>query len=428
MKKHIIKNFDELTVSQLRMDALNILESGYIAIKTEKVIMSQVRVEDNIIYICEEKIDLSKYERIFFVGIGKCAADAGEVFENILGERITDGIVIDVRGVKLDRIKSIVGTHPFPSRANVEAALSIEKMLEDTTENDLIITIVSGGGSALLCLPNEIKCETLVNITKALMKKGADIKEINTVRKHLSLVQGGQFAKSAYPAKIVSLIFSDVPGNDISTIASGPTVMDKTTKKDTEKILAKYDILTICKFPDCDILETPKDEKYFEKVSNILLLTNENALIAMKEKAQELGYLSTIVDTKIQGEAREVGKKIALDGKVGSCLIYGGETTVTVSGNGTGGRNQELVLGALACIKKEEVVVAAASDGWDNSPSAGAIGDIKLFEESKRAGLNINEFLNDNNSYEFFREINGSIKIGRVGSNVSDLYFTLTKK
>ncbi len=427
MNEHVIRNFDELAKTPLRRDALEILETGYNAISTKKVIMSQVKVENSILSIGDKKIKLNEYKRIFFVGIGKCSADAGEVFEDLLGDRISDGVVIDIRGVELKRIRSRIGTHPFPSEANVEAAQSVKEMLETATELDLVITVISGGGSALLCLPHDMKCEMLTKITKTLMKKGVNIKELNIVRKHLSLIQGGQFAKIAYPAKIVSLIFSDVPGNDIGTIASGPTIMDVTTKEDAERILLKYNILTDCKLPNCDVLETPKEEKYFEKVDNILLLTNETALSAMKDKAKELGYGATIVDAQIQGEAREIGKKLALGGKQGTCLLYGGETTVTVSGDGVGGRNQELVLGALPFVKDGEVVVASASDGWDNSPAAGAIGDVELLEKSREIGLNVDGFLESNDSYEFFKKTNGGLDVGRTGSNVSDLYFTLMK-
>lgn len=428
MNEHKIKNFDELAITPLRKDALGILEAGYGAISTENVIRTQVKIEEDILFVKDKKINLSDYERIFFVGIGKCAADAGVVFEDILGGRITDGIVIDVRGVELKRIRSRVGTHPLPSEVNVEAAKSIKEMLEGATERDLVIALISGGGSALLCLPHDIKCEVLAKITKELMKKGANIEEMNTVRKHLSLIQGGQFAQIAYPAKIISLIFSDVPGDDIATIASGPTVLDTTTKKDAQDVLSKYGVSTDCDLPDCEIIETPKDKKYFENVENVLLLTNETALYAMKEKALELGYVAQIVDTKLQGEARDVGRVLAQNSAPGVCMLYGGETTVTVKGGGSGGRNQELVLGALSCLKKNSIIVAAASDGWDNSPAAGAIGDELVLEKSKEAGLSPEDFLNDNNSYEFFKKVGGAIDTGKTGSNVSDLYFTLSRK
>lgn len=427
MSESVIKNTKELATTPFRKDALDILEEGYRAINTEKVITSQIKVKDGHLVVKGRDIDLNSYERVFFIGIGKCAASAAVVFENILGKNLSDGITIDVRGVKLQKIKSKIGTHPFPSKENIIATQSIKKMIEGATENDLIISVISGGGSALLCLPHEIQCNILIDITKALMKKGADIEELNTVRKHLSLIQGGQFAQLAYPAEVVSFIFSDVPGNNIGNIASGPTVLDITTKKDAEKILVKYNILTTCSLPNCEVVETPKEEKYFEKVDNILLLTNNNALFAMKEKAEILGYRAIIVDDKIEGEASTIGKFIAVQAKEKTCLLYGGETTVVVKNRGKGGRNQELVLGALPEIKEDSIIVAAASDGWDNSDVAGAIGDKALLESAEKAGLSTVDFLEKNNSYKFFETIGGHIKTGRLGSNVSDLYFTLSK-
>jgi len=428
MVNKVIKNIDKLATTSLRKDALDILEAGYQAINTEKVITSSIKVESGHLFVEDHDINLNDYERVFFVGIGKCAADAAVVLESMIGDYITAGIVIDVRGVSLQKIKSHIGTHPLPSKANVVVTQSIKEMLEEATERDLVLTVISGGGSALLCLPNDIKCEMLIDITKMLMHKGATIEELNTVRKHLSLIQGGQFAKLAYPAKVTSFIFSDVPGNDIGTIASGPTVFDITTKENAKRILEKYDILNTCKLPDCDVLETPKEEKYFTKVSNILLLTNKTALFAMKNKAEELGYRSLIAYDKVEGEANIIGQLIATQAKQGTCLLYGGETTVIVKSNeGKGGRNQELVLGALPHLKEDIVIVAAASDGWDNSDMAGSIGDKALFQKAKEKSLDIKDYLNKNNSYDFYKNLGGHIETGRTGSNISDLYFTLTK-
>jgi hydroxypyruvate reductase/glycerate 2-kinase len=427
MRSHIIKNFKELAVTPLHKDALKILEVGYEAISTEKVILSKIKVEKGHLLINDKDFNLKSYERVVFVGIGKCAADSAVVFEKLLGEYLSKGIVIDVRGVALKKIISRIGTHPLPSQENIDAAESVKEMLEDMTDKDLVITVISGGGSALLCLPHDIKCEMLTKITKTLMEKGASIDEINTARKHLSEIQGGQFAKIAFPAAVVSFIFSDVPGDDISIIASGPTVLDTTTKKDAQRILNKYKVLEACKLPNCKLLETPKEEKYFKKVDNILLLTNKTALSAMKEKAQILGYRAVIADSKVEGEAYVVGKLIAAQVKSGSCLLYGGETTVTLKNGGKGGRNQELVLGALPYVKENSVVVAAASDGWDNTDVAGAIGNIALLYKARELGLSREMFLETNESYEFFKKVGGHINTGRKGSNVSDLYFTLSR-
>lgn len=429
MASGVIKNFDELATSSLREDALNILEAGYLAISTKKVIEEKVRIEGEHFIVGDTDIRLGDYDRILFVGVGKCAADAAEVFENLLGDYMSDGIVIDVRGTTLKKIKSHIGTHPLPSKNNVVITQSVMELLKRATKRDLIIAVISGGGSALLCLPHDIKCDMVLSVTKELMQKGANIKEINIVRKHFSLIQGGHFARIAYPAKIVSLIFSDVPGDDISVVASGPTVFDVTTKEDAKNILEKYNISVSCHLPLCEILETPKEKKYFDEVENILMLTNENALISMKKKAQSLGYDAIIADRELQGKASLAGKFISSQARRKSCILYGGETTVTikdVNGKGRGGRNQEFVLGALRYLKEDTVIVAAASDGYDNIDVAGALGDRALLEKAQKGGFDIEEILNLNNSYEFFQKLGGHIKTGKTGSNVSDLYFTLT--
>jgi glycerate-2-kinase len=424
---HALQNFDQLATSDLRRDALAILEEGYAAIVTRDVINGQVFFRDNVLHIQEYEYDLSRYERIFLFCIGKCAADAGTVLEEILGNVITDGVVLDVRGVPLKRMQSEIGTHPFPTDQNITITDSIGKMLDDATEKDLILTVISGGGSSLLCLPNDMRCESLAQITESLMKSGASIRELNTVRKHMSQIQGGWFAERAFPAKVVSLIFSDVPGDDMSMIASGPTVMDTTTKEDAERILSTYNARSMCTLPYCDITETPKEEKYFQHVDNLLVLTNHTALDAMKKKAEELGYEAVIHTSVIEGEARSLyAKVLSHDIKKHSCSIYGGETTVYVKGKGKGGRNQEVALGALLSPQKDTVVIAAASDGWDNCDVAGAIVDDETLSKARLLGLDPQDFLDRNASYDFFELTKDAIKTGKTGSNVADFYITVT--
>jgi glycerate-2-kinase len=334
--------------------------------------------------------------------------------------------VLDVKSGIFKKLTSRVGTHPYPTERNVEAAKEIQAMLEKATEKDLALMVISGGGSSLLCLPHELKCESITKITKVLMDKGAPIHEINTVRKHLSEIQGGWLAEMAYPAKVVSLIFSDVPGNDIGFVASGPTVFDTTAKVDAEEILIKYDAFKVCEIPYCEILETPKDEKYFKNVHNILVVTNDTALLAMAKKATELSYGAVICGNCAEGEAREFGKKIASDEyAVKGCYLYGGETTVTVSGKGNGGRNQEVVLGAFPSVREGMLVLGAASDGWDNSDVAGALADRELSLSAENLRLSPEDFLKENNSYEFFKRVRGHIQTGRTGANVADFYFVL---
>src|SRR3989344_2101331 len=229
--------------------------------------MSKISLKGEELCIEDETYTCSSYERIFFVGIGKCGIDAAAAFEEILGARITDGIVLDVRSTSLPHIRSFVGTHPYPSPANMSATGEIVKMLTGVTERDLVIILISGGGSSLLCLPNEMDCDTLARFTKLLMERGADIHELNTVRKHLSRIHGGNLATLCYPAKVVSFILSDVPGNDISFIASGPTVRDTTTIADAEAVLRTYNLVNECQSASCTLIETPKEPQYLEKVS-----------------------------------------------------------------------------------------------------------------------------------------------------------------
>ncbi|MFC1775526.1 glycerate kinase [Patescibacteria group bacterium] len=432
MKFETIKNIDDIATNKLREDAMEILEAGYQSILTDKVVKSKVVLKDSNLSINGHEYDLDLYERIFFVGIGKCALDAAQSVEDILGDRITEGVVIDVRsGAPLKHLKVYQGSHPLPSEKNVEAAKNIVEMLSDTTEKDLVLVVISGGGSALLCLPNELRCEELAKITDALMKKGAAINEINTVRKHTSKIQGGQLAEIAYPATVASLIFSDVPGDYLSVIASGPTVLDSTTKEDAQKIVSKYNLWEDTGVGDHELLETPKEGKYFEKVENILLVTNKVALDAMKEKANEIGYNAEIMDSQFEGEAADLGKQLATDGYgKNSCVLYAGETTITFAKGkpyGAGGRNQEVALAALNHMKEDEVVVAAASDGWDNSDMAGAVADKELYEKSKRLGVDIDAALETHSTYDFYKRLGGYIDTGKTGVNVSDFYFKLTK-
>ncbi len=422
-----IKNFRELATNPGRRDALNILEAGYEAINTEKVLRSKVRVENGELLIKGKHFPLSIYENIYFVGVGKCALEAGRIMESILGDHIKDGVVIDTVKGTLSLIRTYEGTHPWPSEKNISATKEIVELLESATEHDLIIIAISGGGSALMCLPHESSCETLIDITQTLTKKGADIYELNTVRKHLSAVKGGQLAQMAYPAETVSLLFSDVLGDDISVIASGPTVKDTTTVYDAEEILKKYGLLD--RNPDLALKTTPKEDKWFKRVRNFLVVTNSDAIEAMEAEARELGYEVVPGRKNVSGEARLVGEEFAETKLLpGRALVCGGETTVTIKGSGEGGRNQEVALGALPHLSDEAVFIAAGSDGIDNTDVAGAISDKEIKEKALKLHLDPKRFISDNDSYNFFAQVGGQIVTGPTGSNVSDLYILLTYK
>ncbi|OGD70708.1 hypothetical protein A3I18_00310 [Candidatus Campbellbacteria bacterium RIFCSPLOWO2_02_FULL_35_11] len=422
----IIKNIDELGDSQLKEDALEILEEGYESIMVERLIKSKVELKDGHICFADKKICLDDYEKIYLIAFGKCAVSSATAFEEILGSKISGGIVLDVKKEDFKHLVSEEGTHPLSSPKNVFVTKNIVEILKEADKRDLILLVISGGGSSLLCLPYISEIENQKMFIDELMKKGATIKELNTVRKHISLIKGGQLAEMAYPAKLVSFILSDVPGDDLSVIASGPTVMDKTTIDDAQKIIDKYKMDVSMRKLNIFLKETPKKEKFFENSVNILLGSNMIALEAMKKKAECLGYNAYIENSKLEGEAKVVSPEIvSRDYRAMSCHLWGGETTVKVTGGGVGGRNQEFVLSALPFIVPNMVVVAAASDGWDNSDVAGAIGDIDLYNKALDLDLDADDFLKKNNSYDFFKQAGGHIKTGRTGENVADFYMIL---
>ncbi len=426
-----IKNFEELATDEGRRAALTVVEAGFEAIDTEKVIASRIAVSSDALSVDDQKFSLVNIERIFVVGVGKCSLEAAAALEKKLGEKLAGGIVLDVRDGTglLGKIESFHGTHPFPSQANVVATKKIIALLESLNEKDFVIFVISGGGSVLLCQPKDGDFEKEKLIIKTLFKKGAPIQEINTLRKHLSSARGGFLAQHTFgAARAVSLIFSDVPNNDLSAISSGPTVKDETTVADALAVAEKYGLSTETGFDPENLIETPKDTKYFEKIANILFLSNQTALLAMKAKAQALGFQTEICTSCLTGEARVVGKNIIEE--IGgspkrTAKLYAGETTVLVRGSGRGGRNQELALSALADVREGQYLISAASDGVDNGEYAGAICDTMGKKLGEKLGLNPDEFLAKNDSSEFFEKIGGCLKTGETGSNISDFVVAL---
>ena len=411
-----VKNFDQLATTPQRKVVLQLIEEALSSIQSENVIGKNVKVENNKLKIIDKSFDLANFERIFLIGFGKGSAKNSKLIEEKLGEKLTEGYVIDASSESFSRIQFTQGTHPLPSQTNLDFVDKVLEKINNLTEKDLVIVVITGGGSALFESPN-IPLERLISIDDALLKSGANISEMNTIRKHLSKVKGGNLAKYLYPARVLGVIASDVPGNDLSVISSGPTVKDPTTIEDALSILKKYNI----NVPKDDLIETPKEDKYFEKVSNILILSNQTALEAMREKAQDLGFKTNIFSNKFQGEARNAGSDLVSKTAPNSILLVGGETTVKVTGSGEGGRNQEVVLGALGNLDYKTAICSFDSDGWDNYPFAGAIGDINTINKAKEVNLDPQDFLNSNNSLEFFQKTGDGIETGRLPSNISDL-------
>ncbi|TAK04072.1 DUF4147 domain-containing protein [Patescibacteria group bacterium] len=426
--KHVVKNYAALATDRRRRDALAVLEAGLRAIDTRAAMREAVSREGRMLTVRGRRFDLSRFGRTFVIGIGKAAYEAAAALEGILGERLTDGIVLDVKAGKLKRLKSIAGSHPLPSPANVRATGEIIGLVKSLRPDDLLIVIASGGGSALLCWPHALTCDQVSMLTAALMREGADIHETNTVRKHVSEILGGQLAALAAPATVLGLVFSDVPGDDISQVASGPTVLDQTTIDDARRIMDRYDPLKACKLPACELRETPKDPALFQRVTNVLILGNRTALAAMEEEGERRGYVVRVHGTAVSGEARQVGATLAGLPQPGEMVIAGGETTVTVRGSGRGGRNQELALGALSHVPDDGLVLSCASDGIDNGPVAGAFADATVRDAARKKKLDPDAFLARNDSSSFFKKAGGQIMTGHTGSNVSDLMIALRRK
>ena len=424
----IIKNFTQLATSPLRRDALQIIDAGFSVINTEKVIKNSISLEEgSLLRVKDQWLDLSRYRRIYLVGIGKVAYTAAKALENILGDFITDGIVLDIQAGPLRKIRSMVGTHPKPTQANVSATREIISLLGSAGGEDLILAIISGGGSALLCSPYQISCEEKASIDTSMMNSGATLEEMNTVRKHLSEIKGGNFAKLAHPAQVASLIFSDVPGDDVGLVASGPTVLDTTTVADASKLMTKYDVLKKCRLPNCDLIETPKDPAYFQLVTNTVLVNNRLAIEAMEVEAVKLEYKAEVFSSQIEGAASDVAKRLVLNAKPKTALIASGKTTVSVRVNGAGGRNQHLVLAALKHLTNGQVLISVNSDGVDLSSYAGAIGDKNTIDKAKKKKASSEKFLKNFDSFHFFQKVGDGIETGILGSNVADLMVVLSQ-
>ncbi len=436
-----IKNFDDLATTDARRAILAIAEAGLEAIDTETAMRDMIRMEDDhTLHLGDGTgsgtqpltFDLDAVGSIVLIAIGKCAAEAGAVAEDILGERISRGVVVDVKACppsKTGRIAAFCGTHPLPSEENLHAAQAIVAALKGLSEKDLVIFVVSGGGSTLLFLPQDPANREEANIFTMLTNAGAGIEEINTVRKHVSYARGGYLAKDAYPARVVSLIISDVPGDDISFVASGPTVKDLSTIGDATAILERYGVLKTCSLEQCGLIETPKEDEYFKRVTNVLAVSNGKALEAMRRAARKMGYGAEVRSTKLTGEAEDVAKMVAFElrsAPAHSVLLWGGETTVTVRNEkGEGGRNLQLCLAAIPLVAENEIILSLASDGRDHGEFAGALGDAVTRKAIAAAGLDAAAALAADDSYPLFRKAGNWVMTGDTGSNVSDLIIAL---
>jgi hydroxypyruvate reductase len=438
--------------SRLKLDVLEIFQTALFAVEPELATRRHVRREGKKLFIDNKYYDLEA-GRVFIIAFGKAATTMAGALENRLGKYLASGIAVTKYGhateFHSEKITLFEAGHPLPDENGVAAAKKILQLAEQAEENDLILVAISGGGSALLSLPaDELTLQDKQATTDLLLKCGADIRELNTIRKHLSAAKGGWLAAAIHPARYCALILSDVIGDPLDFIASGPTVPDSTTFEDAWAICEKYDLVE--KLPararyylqrgvKQEIPDTPKSgDAIFACGANLLIGNNRQAAEAALAYAQKLNYNAMILTTGLQGEAREIAQIFpALAGDIlkyqtpvapPACIICGGETTVTVKGKGKGGRNQELALAAspglsgLPCA----VLLSAGTDGTDGpTDAAGAIVDDETLVRASKKKLIWQTYLADNDAYHFFQQIGGLLTTGPTRTNVMDLQILL---
>ncbi|MEJ2166053.1 MAG: glycerate kinase [Desulfobacterales bacterium] len=438
-------------VDVMRQHAREIFQAALKAVDPVEAILRHVKQVDDGLQIGSHYFKFEDYDRILVTGTGKAGAAMAKALEDLLGNRISDGVIVvkEGHGLPLQHVRLHEAGHPVPDDRGIRGAEDVLSLVNAAGERDLVICVISGGGSALLVAPAEgVTLADKQEVTRLLLACGADIHEINTVRKHLSRAKGGGLARLAYPATVVSLILSDVIGDDLNVIASGPAVPDTSTFADARDVFRKYDIWN--QVPESvrnrfqqglagDIDDTPKaGDAVFQRCYFELVGTNIQALIAASKEARHEGYQSLILSSTVEGEAREVAKMfVAIAKEVRSsanpvsppaCILCGGETTVTIQGEGKGGRNQEFALASAMIIDGMEniVVLSGGTDGTDGpTDAAGAVADGSTITRGRAANLDPLDYLRRNDSYHFFQPLGDLILTGPTRTNVSDVYMVL---
>lgn len=440
------------SLKQQRQDARNIFDAALEAADPIVSIKRHLRFETDNLYAGDRVYDLAHHDNVYVVGAGKATAKMALAVEALLGERITSGIVIVKRGhtMPLGKLKTIEAGHPIPDEAGVKSTEGIIALLKRAAENDLILCLVSGGASALLSCPVPgVTLQDKQQTTQTLLHCGARIQEVNAIRKHISEVKGGRLAGLAYPATVLSLILSDVIDDSIDNIGSGPTAPDSSTFLDCLSVIERYGIGKMIPNGVINFLEqgaagkideTPKaGDPIFQKVQNLIVGNNQVAMLAARDRAEALGYHTTVLSSSIEGEAR----KVAIDHVVmaknilsrsnqlrPACIISGGETTVTLQGKGMGGRNQEFSLAAAIEIDGMNgvVVLSGGTDGTDGpTDAAGAIVDGTTLQRARDRGLDARDYLQRNDSYPFLKTVGDLLITGPTLTNVMDLRLILVR-
>lgn len=445
-----------LTASSLSPEAADILQAALQAVEPGAAVEKYLQLEGECLRVAKRSYELSRYRRVLLAGAGKAAAPMAAAAARRLGPHLSGGVLVTKEAHAADLPASLrlhEAGHPLPDERGVDAGREILALLEAARADDLVICLISGGGSALLTSPVPgISLEDLQTLTRLLLASGATIHEINCLRKHLDAVKGGGLARAACPATLVTLALSDVVGDHLDVIASGPTVPDPTTFADAWNVLERYHLVERVPASIREHLgagrggqlpDTPKPgDALFEKVQNVIVGSNRQAAEAARCRAQQAGYHTLLLTTFLQGEARQAGRflaaiarQVASDGHPlprPACLIAGGETTVTLnpSSAGLGGRNQEMALAAVSELAGLEGItfIALATDGGDGpTDAAGAVVTGQTLARAAALGLHPADFLAGNDAYHFFEPLGDLLKPGPTRTNVNDLAIVLAK-
>ena len=446
-------NLSDKNLRMLRSDALHLFKDAIKTVDAYSSIVEHLSLKNNIFTVSDifgkRKIyDLSKYKNIYVVGAGKASAKMSEAVEAILGERISAGLVITkykFSNKKLKRIKIDEAAHPVPDENGIKATERIIEICKKASKNDLLIFLLSGGASSLLTYPEvNISLNDLQHLNQMLLDTGLSIHEMNAIRKQVSKVKGGKLAEIARPADILTLVISDVIGDNVDIIGSAPTKSNSATADDALKILLKYNLMKKIPSSVKDFILAKKsgkdpniNERNVDAVEPdiFIIANNQMALNGIRISAEKLGYKAEIVSNTLSGEARVTAKEIVESvfektiSDIKQCFIFGGETTVTIKGNGKGGRNQELCLAAAINLKGMDniVLLSCGTDGNDGpTDAAGAICDGKTILRAEKLKLNADCYLKENNSYNFFSKLNNLVKIQPTQTNVMDVVIVLT--
>jgi len=442
----LIENGETKYEQAARRLSLGAIEAALRAAEPRRLVKSKLRVVDDRLILEGRTYDLSKFRRILVIGGGKAAGPMVHAIESMLGDRITAGIVnVPASGQgtrrRNGRVELHPATHPLPSRAGLEGVVQMLDLVGRPTKDDFVVCLISGGGSSLLPMPSEgVSLTDKMEVTRSLLRAGATIQELNVVRKHLSALKGGWLAKRLHPAVVLSLVISDVVGDRLDSIASGPLYPDSSTFRDAVQILRKYGLwdrvpdgvaALLVKGVEGRAPETPKPgSRYFAKVTNVIVGGNDDASNSALRYLKSKGQRPTLLTTSLEGEARFAGMFLGSVLRYASLrprpssFVVGGETTVTVRGDGRGGRNQEFALGAAMKIdgNRGVAMVALGTDGLDGTTNAaGAIVDGRTVGRGTALGPSPEEALLRNDAYRYFGKLGDLVMTGPTGTNVNDV-------